>query len=87
MGGARAAQALLHMAVSSFPRDLIREEALGCPTGNPSPKPRIARPTGGADVEKKAVESCSHRDLYGAGGAAAHHKSVLTARKPPERST
>lgn len=27
-GGARAAQALLHMAVSSFPRDLIREEVV-----------------------------------------------------------
>lgn len=60
--------ALLHMAVSSFPR--------GSDSGG-----------GGADVEKEAVESSAYRDLHGDNSNFTYHKSVLTARKPPERST
>ena len=42
---------------------------------------------GGADVEKEAVESSAYRDLHGDNSNFTYHKSVLTARLVPERST
>ena len=42
---------------------------------------------GGADVEETAVCRAAFPGVVHLGGAAAYHKSVLTARGPAERST
>ena len=42
---------------------------------------------GGADVEKEAFAAAADPCDRGGGNGNAYHKSVLTARKPPERST
>ncbi len=38
-------------------------------------------------MEKEAVESSAYRDLHGDDSDFTYHKSVLTARLVPERST
>ena len=42
---------------------------------------------GGADVEKEAFQGYLDRGSHGLGSNAACHRSVLTARSTPERST
>jgi len=42
---------------------------------------------GNADVEMETVKGCPYRDFRGVDGGFTYHKSVLTARLQPERST